>query len=590
MATDAVINSGNIRAAINGGSLSIASSKFINQGTISVLNETMTLGAAGGSWSNGGAITLSGTASLILAGTVVTAGIGSITGASSTSLVGTLDNTGATLTAAGLGRPLGTVNLTTTGVISGGTIVDATGAGFAFNGGTFRGVTFQGPLNLITAGAVLNIADSFGCTGSIGLTGANAQLNLLTGRTLDAINLAIGNVTAGDTIMAGSSGGTLVLGNRATIVSVDPKALATLNVSGARCVLNGAIEAFAAGGTFNIIGNPFENDGIIIVGNDDNLVVGSSIAGAGTVELTTGAMADFAGSVGAAQRIAFADNTATVALETPSGFSATIDGFATGDTIDLPHVGASIATWQQGTGKLVIANGTTTFAALSLTGDFAQRSFIVSSDNTGGTAITLSPLPCFAAGTRILTPVGEVAIEELGEGDLVLTASGTLQRIRWCGHRDIDCRGHADRWRAFPIRIAPHAFGEGRPQRPLLLSPDHAVFAEGVLIPIRFLLNGSSIRWLELDAISYFHIELEQHDILLAEGLPAESYLETGGRGAFANVDPTLQLSRGVVPDTERVAMIWETSACAPLFGGNGELDRVRRKLAVQALLIAGDH
>ena len=588
-ATDAIINQGSINAAISGGSLSVASSSFINQGTISVVNETMTLGAAGGSWSNSGAITLAGTASLTLAGSVVTAAVGNIIGASSVSLVGTLNNAGATLTAVGHGRPLGTVNLTTTGRVAGGTIADATGTGFAFNGGTFSGVTFQGPINLIANGAVLNVVDGLDPSGTIALTGANARLNFLASQTLDAVNFAIGNPAGADTITAGSSGGTLTLGSHASIVSSAANAAAVLNVSGARCVLAGTIDAVAMGGTFTILGGTFENDGSIIVGNNDRLVVGTGVTGAGTVGLSTGAIADFAGSVAATQRIGFSDATATLALESPSSFGATIEGFATGDTIDLPQIAASVATWQPETGKLLIANGTIPIAALSLAGDYAVGRFIIGSDHTGGTAITLAPLPCFAAGTRILTPLGEVAVENLHEGDRVFTASGAIERICWCGYRDIACRTHADQRRAFPVRIAPHAFGEGRPQRPLLLSPDHAVFAEGVLIPIRFLLNHSTIRQLELDAVSYFHIELAHHDILLADGLPTESYLETGGRSAFANVDPTLQLGPGCVPDIERVAMIWETSACAPLFGGNGEVDRVRRKLAVQARLIEGD-
>src|ERR1019366_10641252 len=59
--------------------------------------------------------------------------------------------------------------------------------------------------------------------------------------------------------------------------------------------------------------------------------------------------------------------------------------------------------------------------------------------------------------------------------------------------------------------------------------------APGVLIPIRYLVNGRSIAQEARDEVTYWHVELARHDILLAEGLPAESYLDTGNRDAFAD-------------------------------------------------------
>jgi len=106
--------------------------------------------------------------------------------------------------------------------------------------------------------------------------------------------------------------------------------------------------------------------------------------------------------------------------------------------------------------------------------------------------------PCFAAGTRIATPNGAVPVERLRDGNTVLTVSGGRWRISWIGHRRVDCRRHPNPDRVMPIRIAPHAFGQGRPQRPVLLSPDHAVFVEDVLIPIKFLVNGHTITQIEL--------------------------------------------------------------------------------------------
>jgi hypothetical protein len=134
-----------------------------------------------------------------------------------------------------------------------------------------------------------------------------------------------------------------------------------------------------------------------------------------------------------------------------------------------------------------------------------------------------------------------------------------------------------------PIRIVAHAFGPGRPARELVLSPDHAVFVDDVLIPIRHLVNGSTVARIECDAITYYHVELPKHDVLLAEGLPAESYLETGTRSAFANCDGVVQLHPDFAPQSDHVAWLWETEGYAPLVVVGERLDRARRKLAHRA-------
>ena len=171
--------------------------------------------------------------------------------------------------------------------------------------------------------------------------------------------------------------------------------------------------------------------------------------------------------------------------------------------------------------------------------------------------------PCFCAGTLILTDRGEVAVEDLMIGATVLTAAGEARPIQWIGHRTVACRNHPDQPAVWPIRVAAGAFGGAQPRRDLYLSPDHAVFAGGVLIPIKTLVNGATIAQLPRDTVTYWHIELETHDVLLAEGLPCESYLDNGSRGAFANGGTIVQLH----PDftaAERCEAVGEAAACAP--------------------------
>jgi hypothetical protein len=83
------------------------------------------------------------------------------------------------------------------------------------------------------------------------------------------------------------------------------------------------------------------------------------------------------------------------------------------------------------------------------------------------------------------------------------------------------------------VRVVAGAFGGGLPGRDLWLSPDHAVLVGEVLIPIRYLVNGATIVQVAVDAVTYWHVELERHEVIVAEGLPCESYLDTGNRGAF---------------------------------------------------------
>ncbi len=124
----------------------------------------------------------------------------------------------------------------------------------------------------------------------------------------------------------------------------------------------------------------------------------------------------------------------------------------------------------------------------------------------------------------------------------MVCASGTNQRIVWIGYRRVDIARHKQPDKLLPIRIMPGALDDGIPNRPLYLSPDHAVFVDDVLIPAKFLCNGRTIVQVPADRVTYYHIELPRHDVVFAEGLPAESYLDTGNRSSFANADGSVAL------------------------------------------------
>ncbi len=253
-------------------------------------------------------------------------------------------------------------------------------------------------------------------------------------------------------------------------------------------------------------------------------------------------------------------------------------GLIVGDSIDLNSTG----TFALNGGSVVATNSvrfTSDGGSITAGPTAAPITGIVTSDP--GVPGFFTGAECFARGTRIATPHGAARVEDLAIGDLLLLGSGGTAPIAWIGHRQIDCHRHPQPHKVWPVRISRGAFGENRPHRDLLLSPDHAVFADDVLIPVKYLVNGTTIRQIRRHSIAYFHIELPRHDIVLAEGLPVESYLDIGNRDNFAN-------NRGAValyPDF--ASLMWEARGYAPLTVTGPELDAVQRKIDALASMAA---
>jgi Hint domain len=193
---------------------------------------------------------------------------------------------------------------------------------------------------------------------------------------------------------------------------------------------------------------------------------------------------------------------------------------------------------------------------------------------------------CFVTGTRISTDEGAVPVEALriGQRIVVVGPDGVraTQSVRWIGYRTIVFARHANPEQAMPIRIRTDGFADGVPSRDLLVSPDHAIYVAGVLIPARMLQNGATIvREDRLRSVRYFHVELERHAILLAEGLPTESYLDTGNRGVFENAGVPLVLHPDLTADDEQARR--ESWSCAPFAADAMRVEPVWRRLAIRA-------
>ncbi|MDR5858492.1 Hint domain-containing protein [Halomonas eurihalina] len=144
---------------------------------------------------------------------------------------------------------------------------------------------------------------------------------------------------------------------------------------------------------------------------------------------------------------------------------------------------------------------------------------------------------CFAAGTMIATPDGEVAVETLSIGDLVVTASGKQVPVKWIGHQTVN-RLRSSGSQA-PVRISEGALAPNVPNQDLVLTASHGVLVDGLVINAGALVNHDSIdhvSWLELsESVTYYHVETENHEVILANGTEAETYIDYIDRQSFDN-------------------------------------------------------
>jgi hypothetical protein len=137
---------------------------------------------------------------------------------------------------------------------------------------------------------------------------------------------------------------------------------------------------------------------------------------------------------------------------------------------------------------------------------------------------------CFLQGTEIRTADGECKVEDLAIGDRLPTMFGGMRPIQWIGRYPFKKNDPSKRWvrSALPVRIARSALGPNVPHSDLYVSQGHALLIDGALVLAKSLINGMTImlyearEWSELE---FFHIKLESHDVIYAEGAPCETLL-----------------------------------------------------------------
>ncbi|MBW6401499.1 Hint domain-containing protein [Roseomonas sp. HJA6] len=200
---------------------------------------------------------------------------------------------------------------------------------------------------------------------------------------------------------------------------------------------------------------------------------------------------------------------------------------------------------------------------------------------TGG---MLGQAPCYVAGTRIATAGGEVPVETLKPGDTVVTADGggpPLRPVIWVGHRKVSLRRRGNLLALAPVRITVGALADGVPHRDLCVSPDHAMFLDGRLVPAGLLVNGVTIfQDFHHAEVTYWHVELPAHALLVAEGALSESYLDDGNRGQYDNCGLITVFMDAV---TARGTGRYDAASCFRPLRHGPLLDAIRDRLALRA-------
>ena len=605
------VSAGVAITGLSGGNKPQAGWTINNAGHVSAT--AATAGANGIDLAGGGSITNSGTIVGFYNGVDVSSGVSAITN------TGTIDSSAVTAPSNPTNHQYdgiylgggGSVTNSGTGTIFGGVggIDIAGGTGTVTNTGTIIGTTVDGQgVELDQGGTVTNtgngniygdysgvlinggvgIVTNSGLIGAIGLSGYGVDLE--AGGQVTNSGSITGNYGG---VLAGHTAATLT--NSGYIYGADYGARMTAggsitNMAGATVQATTTGIAMTNGTIINagtIEATAGTGKAVLFTGTANDLVVEAgavftgSVVGAGAGSVlefgsepggTTGTFSGIGGQVTGFGTITFDSGDLWAAAGTLAGFNGdTVKGFASGDSLTLNGVTGLTSSYSGGV--LTLTSGATTDTI-----DFSNPGGTVTVTAAGGNT-TISVVPCFASGTRIATPQGEGLVEDLQAGDEVLTVLGEVLPVVWAGRRVVDCDAHPEPERVWPIRIQAHAFARGAPHRDLFLSPDHAILAQGVLIPAKHLVNGTTIRQMERPTVTYHHIELSRHAVIMSEGLPTESFLDTGADAAMllGGDEPSMHGAFG--QEGPEAQMIRDALACAPMRIVGPEVERVRFRL-----------
>ena len=474
-------------------------------------------------------------------------------------------------------------------------LIDATGPGYTI---TFGPTYSIGALTMNSAGAVL----SFGGigTGKAGTDTLKAGVTKLLAGTIDILNRGA-VLQAGDGLTT-SAGTTIDIGNGASLTYSNATVAGVIDLSGgatgkasAALRVNGTIEASGGLGTVAWSKGKLSGTGTLEA-NGATLKLTATLTASTAFRFdianSASSIVDFTGTIGTNSKIGTVTFAGANGELEYSGRGAhitfAIAGLNAGASKTIPtnfiDLGSPNLTIKSGgtgkgaTGSVTLSNNDVlTLFGLTGYGAGGWAAEAIAAAGGGSTEIFLANV-CYAAGTSILTTRGEKPVEQLLPGDVAITLVGDRREskpILWIGRRRVGIAAHPHPETAAPIRILRNAFAADVPHRDLLVSPEHGILADNKLICARQLVNGTTIRQdTSLATVEYFHVELASHAILLAEGLPAESYLDTGNRGFFANAQAPYVLHPDMTDQTGHTdraegscrEFVWDEASVRPVW------------------------
>jgi hypothetical protein len=205
---------------------------------------------------------------------------------------------------------------------------------------------------------------------------------------------------------------------------------------------------------------------------------------------------------------------------------------------------------------------------------------------------------CFLRGTRISTLAGERRVEDLSIGDLVPTVFGGARPIEWIGRFRRTRRDLSKPWvkAARPVWIARSALAPGIPSADLFVTQGHALLIDGLLIPAGSLVNDATISLYAADEhreLEFFHVKLEGHDVIYAEGAPCESLLRVDE--TMSNFSSYVrkfgmaqdQYCAPVVCNGRRSVFATKVRRLLSPWRGPQQLDLIRTRLKARAMSLA---
>ncbi len=513
---------------------------------------------------------LSGTTNDVLS--AITAGT-SIT-ASYTAATQTLTLTGAD-TAADYQTVLDSVAFSTTGT-AGTRTIDWTISDGSLSSTTTTSTVDVTARETVVAGATVSFTGGGpAVTLDSGLTMTDPSSSTLAGATV-----VIGGFISGDTLTVGTQGGLSQSFNNGTLTLTGSASLATYQAAlELVAYATSPSDADPTGGgshTSRTISWSV-NDGTVasapVTSTLNEVHVAGTVTASGTVTYTGPTPVTLDPAVTVTDADSGGDLTgATISVG---------GGFSNGDTLVFTNQNGITGSYDASSGVETLA-GTTTLAnyqtALeSVAFDTTNASTAVrtidwtTTDGVAASNTSTSTVDviCFRAGTMIGTPAGEVPVQTLKPGDTVLTAHNGPRPVRWVGKgRVLATRGR--RTAATPVIVRKGALADNVPTRDLHITKAHSLYIDGVLIPVEFLVNSKTIHWDDrAQEVEIYHIELDSHDVLLANGTPAESFRDDGNRWLFQNARPGWDL-----PPQE---------PCAPVLTGGPIVDAMWKRLLERA-------